>query len=306
MTERANYNHRLLCYDPTPSENDSVLEAPNVGGTSSPAENDCLLSSLHECNDSHDHFQLHNNRELSTVNDYFTLTKSIDFSPERNSVRSIEDCNKRKEILISSKRRKTITKPKQTKTTIQGANVRLKGCGCQTSNCLRLYCKCFGTQGYCGEGCECVECFNTREFESQRQVVIEKTLEICRSSFAPKVTITETGVQLNAEGCRCKSGCRSKHCLCSKNGIGCSPICRCLGCKNEKIDLSQEEVKRYYRNPLRTKERILFNSTPSSKSDDGAEPSFVETPNRRTTIVVFKKADEETIVSTGGEQNTFV
>lgn len=306
MTERTGCNNRATYYDPGASENNWVSEAIHVGATASLAEDEYLLTSLQELNDSHDCFQLYNNREIGLANDYLALAHKFDLSIEQSSVQSIEDCNRRKEAALSSKRRKVITKPKPAKSTIQGANLRLKGCGCQTSNCLRLYCKCFGKQGYCGEGCECVECFNTREFESQRRLVIEKTLEICRTSFAPKVTTTETGVQINAEGCRCKSGCRSKHCLCSKNGVGCSPICRCSGCRNDKIELSQEEVKRYYRNPLRTKERLLFNSTPSSKSEDLPESSLAQTTDRRTTVVVFKKADEETIVSTGGDQNAFV
>lgn len=205
----------------------------------------------------------------------------------------------RDESIEPADRQRAIFKAKTVTPRLSQATVRVRGCGCQTSNCLRRYCKCFANKGYCGDGCGCVDCFNTLEFEEERKVVIEKTEEICRGSFAPKFASTKDGVKINAEGCRCKSGCRSKLCLCSKNGVGCSPICRCSGCTNSKIELEPEEVKRLFRNPTRTKERLIISPNAARKSDK----PFVEEVSYKGikgTVVVFNRSETDTRTCASG------
>lgn len=195
------------------------------------------------------------------------------------------------------RRHKTIAKTRSPELTISASKIKLRGCGCLTSNCLRRYCKCFSGQGYCSEGCGCVDCFNTAEYETERQVVIVKTKEICRTSFTPKILQTESGAKINAEGCRCKSGCKSQHCLCSKNGVGCSPICRCEGCVNSKVNLEPAEVRKYYRSPLRTKDKILISSAPLGATDEKTVEVVSPLAGKKTTVVFFPKADSETRIS---------
>lgn len=195
------------------------------------------------------------------------------------------------------RRQRAIAKPRPPGKPLSPSKIKIKGCGCQTSNCLRRYCKCFSARGYCYEGCGCVDCFNTPEYETERQLVIEKTQEICRGSFAPKILQTYKGARINAEGCRCKSGCRSKHCVCSKNGVGCSPICRCAACGNAKVDLEPEEVRKYFRLPLRTKERLLISSTTQGSTDDKSQEVNSPVFGKKTTVVFFAKADAETRIS---------
>lgn len=194
-------------------------------------------------------------------------------------------------------RHKSISKARTADSSATPARIKLRGCGCLTSNCLRRYCKCFSGRGYCSEGCGCVDCFNTAEYEEERQLVIRKTEEICRASFAPKVLQTDSGAWINAEGCRCKSGCKSKHCLCSKNGVGCSPICKCSSCDNHKVDLEPAEVRKYFRSPLRTKERILITSSPMGSHEDKRVELVTPPAGKKTTVFFFAKADAETRIS---------
>ena len=40
--------------------------------------------------------------------------------------------------------------------------------------------------------------------------------------------------QLLIQGCKCKTGCNSKRCKCTKTGLQCGPSCQCANCKNIK------------------------------------------------------------------------
>ena len=35
------------------------------------------------------------------------------------------------------------------------------GCNCQNSRCLKLYCRCFSGNGFCGPSCKCSNCHNS-------------------------------------------------------------------------------------------------------------------------------------------------
>lgn len=58
-------------------------------------------------------------------------------------------------------------------------------CNCRRSKCLKLYCDCFKTKKYC-EGCNCVNCCNTKNNEKERQDAIKSTLERDPTSFDVK------------------------------------------------------------------------------------------------------------------------
>jgi hypothetical protein len=146
-----------------------------------------------------------------------------------------------------------------------------KACGCKHSKCLRLHCRCFKELGYCNGTCGCNDCLNTPEFEQARSFVIKKTQEINKNAFKTKgIPVDNThGKVINSHGCNCKTGCRKKYCECSKLGAGCSPMCRCVNCKNEKIDLQKDEVTKLYAQNKRKKDKIVIDITCESSSTFG-------------------------------------
>ena len=136
-----------------------------------------------------------------------------------------------------------------------------RSCGCKNSKCLRLHCKCFKELGFCGPHCGCVGCFNLPEFSEVRSFVIDKTQQINRNAFRSKVIVSSdrfAGKEINSQGCMCKTGCKNGYCLCSKNGLGCTPMCRCVSCKNEKIELERDAVKQLSALSKRRKDRIVI------------------------------------------------
>ncbi|TYH46019.1 hypothetical protein ES332_D11G306800v1 [Gossypium tomentosum] len=121
-----------------------------------------------------------------------------------------------------------------------------KRCNCKRSKCLKLYCDCFAAGLYCIEPCSCLDCFNKPIHE---KMVLETRKQIESrnpQAFAPKVIRSTESVldswgennetpasARHKRGCNCrKSSCLKKYCECFQAGVGCSPSCRCEGCKN--------------------------------------------------------------------------
>jgi len=195
-------------------------------------------------------------------------------------------------------RHKNISKTRgNTSPTLTPVKSKPKGCGCTTSHCLRRYCKCFAVPGYCTDDCGCVDCFNTAEYQEERQEVIKKTEEICKASFAPKIVQIDSGESINPEGCKCKSGCNSKFCLCFRNGVGCSPICKCSSCVNKKVVMEHDQVRKHFRKPMRTKEKIVISLGLNNSSTMKTDISVSDISPKQTTVFVFNKANAETKIS---------
>ena len=142
------------------------------------------------------------------------------------------------------------------------------GCSCRRTRCLRLHCKCFNELGYCGEDCGCFDCGNRPQFDAERQFVIEKTRRIFPQAFESKIRQLDDETALNNQGCRCKTGCRKKYCDCFKNGAGCSPLCRCEACLNNKMDLTSDSLRRFHCPPFRSKDKIVISAGGSSPDSD--------------------------------------
>lgn len=141
----------------------------------------------------------------------------------------------------------------------------LKGCTCSKSRCLRLHCRCFGVMGTCSSECQCQNCLNRPEFEEARAFVIEKTLHIFPSAFQSRISLVcGSETRINASGCKCTTGCRKRYCECVKGSAGCSALCRCVGCQNEKVDMEKGTAKKIFKTPVRRKHKLLFRSEDSS------------------------------------------
>ncbi|RHY32730.1 hypothetical protein DYB32_002311 [Aphanomyces invadans] len=136
-------------------------------------------------------------------------------------------------------------------------------CNCKKSQCLKLYCECFASGGYCDENCKCVGCHNIPKFEAQRKDAIAVTLERNPNAFKPKINHAlsddlkhnschyhpnSTGgsakalVKTHHHGCHCKkSFCQKKYCECFQAGVPCGENCKCI---QDKSKITESTAKR--------------------------------------------------------------
>jgi len=134
-------------------------------------------------------------------------------------------------------------------------------CNCKKSRCMKLYCDCFKTLGYCGDGCSCVGCSNREDNAPAVNEARESILQRNPQAFSEKIsTGMDTGDALlgdgfgsgsgnlginsgggggiflqaqHRRGCNCKkSKCLKKYCECFQAGIPCGDSCKCCGCHN--------------------------------------------------------------------------
>lgn len=82
-------------------------------------------------------------------------------------------------------------------------------CNCKKSKCLKLYCECFASGGYCDESCNCLDCANTPATESVRQQAIASRLEKNPNAFKPKIGATASVVAMTPGARRLSVGASS-------------------------------------------------------------------------------------------------
>lgn len=163
-------------------------------------------------------------------------------------------------IAKSSRKAKiiSISKPPQ-KLTITRKSDSDQKCHCDRTKCLRLHCVCFKNTRFCSSDCGCKECFNVeanREFVEQ---ISRTTQDINPYAFESKLIQAEVrGEQMRlTKGCNCsKNQCKKRYCECRKAGVVCSTLCRCADCKNGKIEIGAELVKRFSKKKSRKKKKI--------------------------------------------------
>jgi len=104
-------------------------------------------------------------------------------------------------------------------------------CNCKKSKCLKLYCECFAALKYCS-GCNCIDCYNSADTESNRQEAIRATKERNPAAFKTKV-MKVNDEERHSTGCNCKkSQCLKKYCECFEGAVFCADHCKCKSCQN--------------------------------------------------------------------------
>lgn len=135
-------------------------------------------------------------------------------------------------------------------------------CLCKNSQCLKLYCECFSSLGYCGPGCRCENCRNRESDSKLRDFVVRETLEKNPLAFASKYKLMDekrAPEAIHSRGCKCsKTRCLKNYCECFNAGIGCSELCGCVGCQNDKKELKKEQVDKYKVRVLRKRKKTKF------------------------------------------------
>jgi hypothetical protein len=131
-------------------------------------------------------------------------------------------------------------------------------CTCRKTKCLKLYCECFAAGGVCGPKCRCDDCHNKESLNELRQLIIQETVGKNPLAFKSKFKkIEEKNIKkLHSRGCNCrKTGCVKNYCECYHAGIGCSPLCKCSDCRNDKIAVAIDDVTAYRDKVLRKRKR---------------------------------------------------
>ena len=107
-----------------------------------------------------------------------------------------------------------------------------KPCNCTKSMCLKLYCECFANGHFC-DGCNCINCHNNLDYDSDRSKAIRSCLDRNPYAFRPKIGRGRDDARAHQKGCNCRrSGCLKNYCECYEARIPCTSRCKCIGCKN--------------------------------------------------------------------------
>lgn len=119
----------------------------------------------------------------------------------------------------------------------------ITSCNCKKSKCLKLYCECFRSNGFCDASCSCQECYNKAEYRDIRNQFYVEQLQRNPSSFSSKIVALST-TTLYSKGCNCKkTECMKNYCECYAAKVKCTHLCRCTECQNFDEKIPQESLQ---------------------------------------------------------------
>ncbi len=115
---------------------------------------------------------------------------------------------------------------------------RRTSCNCKSTFCIKLYCECFSSKGYCSKHCKCLDCKNNPDFQEERTLKIIEIEKRNPLAFIPKEYKHNSLLykqKMMKKSCSCKkSSCTKKYCDCFNKGSFCNPLCKCSNCSNFK------------------------------------------------------------------------
>lgn len=166
-------------------------------------------------------------------------------------------------------KRKRFTKPKLASRPLQIFPTKMTHpvlpiikCLCKRSNCLKLYCECFSVQGFCGDSCGCQGCLNRESTIDVRSLAVTEILQRNPMGFVQKFKLVEEQKNqeaIHCRGCKCaKSRCVKNYCECFSAAVGCSDLCKCQNCKNNKKTLGTNMAEKYKVKIVRKKVKLSF------------------------------------------------
>jgi hypothetical protein len=209
------------------------------------------------------------NMVLNSLNNQ-NLNSSNIFFPKAMTMMDLGKVVEPESTLIKSKKKSKASKnttPKIRRKIIKKKNKnssskkKKNGCRCKKTHCTRLHCICFREKGYCTDSCSCDNCYNRSKFKDMISHIRELTEEINPLAFKSKIQVIETksGQKIHNRGCSCtKNNCKKNYCECFKNGLPCSPLCKCENCKNSHVSLETEEVKKIFKKCSRKKKKFVI------------------------------------------------
>lgn len=123
-----------------------------------------------------------------------------------------------------------------------------KGCTCKRSKCIKLYCECFLSKGFCSPACSWVDCENMEENQEEILKIRQKILARNPRAFDKKILRGEATEQpgigekvsstpgpnvRHIKGWTCKkSQCSNNYWECHQHGVKCTELCSCTDWHN--------------------------------------------------------------------------
>lgn len=198
-----------------------------------------------------------NNTPQSKESNVHIISHRIDSNPSK-FLQSQNITESKIKIVPSECKIKKSLKPQPKKRKRRKKNA---GCRCSKSKCLRLHCVCFRKGIFCDEKCGCKNCFNTKDKADLVKKVRIATKDINAEAFESRFVEARCNGQIIklTRGCSCsKNNCQKNYCECFKNGLPCSPLCKCSCCHNEQVRLEPEVVSQLIKKSSRKKKKIVF------------------------------------------------